>query len=315
MSKKQIKTPINVRANASAKVEAIAKASYVRKKTTTEIIPPDVTRARSNAWLDLISPLTEWAGLKGDKLRFQRTQLRLQREDVLTEIVDCARRKIGNVDETAKPIPNKFLVPFLEQASLEDLDSPLIDMWASLLASAAETFSSHHTHFVSIISQLSPRQGAILNSLIGEVSADRWEMARDSVQGLQGHAVRRTIEKIVLEMPIRTDDLFCDAIGSLFNHVGIELVHASAENLQTHEYYEISMNVDYSVYNDEEEVDYSILEAVGLIRRVETDFFDVGNWALSLVYYHLTDLGFYFSAACGIFRPADASSKEHISSI
>jgi hypothetical protein len=139
---------------ASAKVAAIAKASYVRKKTTTETIPPDVTRAKTSAWLDLISPLTEWAGLKGDELRSKRILLRLQREDILDEIVERARKKLGNL-AALKPIPNKFLVPFLEQASLEDPESSLIDMWASLLSSAAQHFSSYHTHFVSIISQLS----------------------------------------------------------------------------------------------------------------------------------------------------------------
>src|ERR1700730_14555865 len=116
-------------ATATAKIEAVAKASYVRKRTTTEVIPPDVTRAKSSAWLDLISPITEWAGLKGDALRFQRTQLRLQREDVLAEIVSRARGKIENIEQINKPIPNKFLVPFLEQASLENPASSLIDMW------------------------------------------------------------------------------------------------------------------------------------------------------------------------------------------
>jgi hypothetical protein len=61
--------------SASVKLEATAKASYVRKKKIMEVVPPDVTRAKTGAWLDLISPLTEWAGLKGDELRFKRTRL------------------------------------------------------------------------------------------------------------------------------------------------------------------------------------------------------------------------------------------------
>lgn len=105
---------VRIGASASAKVEAVAKASYSRKRTTTEVIPPDVTRARTGAWLDLISPLTEWAGLKGDQLRAKRIQLRLQREDVLSEIVDRARAQISATSIPTKTIPNKFLVPFLE---------------------------------------------------------------------------------------------------------------------------------------------------------------------------------------------------------
>lgn len=61
----------------TAKAEAIAKAVFERKKSITEVIPPDVTRAKAGRWLDLISPITEWAGLKGDALRFRRAQLRI----------------------------------------------------------------------------------------------------------------------------------------------------------------------------------------------------------------------------------------------
>jgi len=57
-------------------------------------------------------------------------------------------------------------------------------MWANLLASAAEDFSSHHTHFVSIISQLSPKQGEILKSLIGTESAHACDVAMDGIRML-----------------------------------------------------------------------------------------------------------------------------------
>ena len=59
---------------------------------------------------------------------------------------------------------------------------------------------------------------------------------------------------------------------------------------------------DYSgnEYRDEAEVDYSILEAVGLIRRVETNFFSVADWTIAVSYYYLTDLGYHFAVACGL---------------
>ena len=108
-----------VKARATAKAELVAKATYSRKRVTTEVIPPDVTRARSGAWLNLISPLTEWATLKGDEIRYRRDQLRIQREDGLSKIIQDAARQINNSGKT-RPIPNKFIVPFLEKASLED---------------------------------------------------------------------------------------------------------------------------------------------------------------------------------------------------
>jgi hypothetical protein len=205
----------------------------MRKKKIMEVIPPDVTRAKTGAWLDLISPLTEWAGLKGDELRFKRTQLRLQREDVLSKIVESARHKIEQ-EKTKKPIPNKFLIPFLEQASLEDLDSALIEMWASLLASAATTFSSHHVHFVSIISQLSPKQGTILKSLIGTESVHECEVATDNIRiCFTRGTLRQTVEREISRNVITTDDDFGSAIEQFFNHIGIEVVGFNFENLET----------------------------------------------------------------------------------
>jgi hypothetical protein len=217
-------------------------------------------------------------------------------------------RQIENIKQIDKPIPNKFLVPFLEQASLESSDSSLIDMWSSLLASAAENFSSHHTHFVSIISQLSPKQGDLLKLLVGTESAVALESAMDSVRAVfQSHEIRREIGQQIQKSG-GTDDDFSKTIETFFNAIGISVVHVSAENLLTKSYYEMSLDLQYFVYRDEDEVDYSILEAVGLIRRVETGFFDAGNYNVSVIYYHLTDLGFYFCKACGIVHSDQASS-------
>jgi hypothetical protein len=293
-----------VKGSATAKLEAVAKATYTRKRTITEVIPPDVTRAKTSAWLDLISPLTEWAGLKGDQLREKRLQLRLQREDVLAEIVRRARVQIKSPNKAKKPIPNKFLVPFLEKASLEQPDSSLIDMWASLLASAAAGISSYHVHFVTIISQLSPKQGDILASLIDTGSLASLELARDNIFSyLENRSIRKTVEERVSALSEKTDDAFEEAIKVTLDQIGITPVHAAAENLKTKIYFDIEF-ADRS-YRDTDEVDYSILEAVGLIRRVDTGFFDVEEWAAMLTYYHLTDLGFYFAKACGIVRSDD----------
>jgi hypothetical protein len=93
-------------------------------------------------------------------------------------------------------------------------------------------------------------------------------------------------------------------IGSderLFDHVGIEVIHGAAEKLATGDYYDLTFS--YVRYTDDEEIDYAILEAVGLIKKVEINFFNVKDWAISVFYYHLTDLGFHFAVACGIVHP------------
>ena len=49
---------------AVAKATAEAKVEYSRKTNITAVVPEDVTLANAGAWLDLISPITQWAGLR-----------------------------------------------------------------------------------------------------------------------------------------------------------------------------------------------------------------------------------------------------------
>src|SRR3984893_3353466 len=71
-------------------------------------------------------------------------------------------------------------------------------------------------------------------------------------------------------MPSSMDD-FCQFIHDQMNLPGLAIVHASAENRKTKEYFDILF--DYMFFEDADAVDYSILEANGLISYVDTDFF------------------------------------------
>jgi hypothetical protein len=289
--------------SASAKIEASAKLSLSRKKNVTEVIPPDVTRAKAGAWLDLVSPLTEWAGLKGDQLRHKRDILRLQREDVLLRIAQKAKQEIEREGKPIEAVPNKFLIPFLEQASLEDPDSGLVDLWASLLASASTNFKPYHIHFVSLISRLSGEQGKIFQSMLKTESANDLELAVDFI-GLwyEAHSIKRYMSRQLsdlekrLEEPLSSENL-ADMIVEKMKLPAVSIVHSAFEDERTNDYFDVDFS--YMTYNDEQEIDYSILEALGLVRRVDTDFFTVSNhWSMVLVYYHLTTLGWHFANAC-----------------
>jgi hypothetical protein len=150
MSQKK-NTPKTSSTKLSAGIGGVAKASYERKKSGGEVIPPDVTRAKAVRWLDLISPITEWAGLKGDGLRHKREQLRVHQEAALDELALKIRNKIGN-HKVLHPLPPKILVPALEAASLEEPASPLIDWWADLLVSSA-TNKEPRPFFIQLMSQ------------------------------------------------------------------------------------------------------------------------------------------------------------------
>lgn len=111
-----------------------------------------------NTLTDIIRPFSEARGLKAD-------QIRLQREDVLIQIAQKAlsRANIEGVD--LKPIPNKALVPFLEKASLEDLDLDMQDRWANLLLSASKHYHAQQLTFIDILSRLSSEELMLLEDI------------------------------------------------------------------------------------------------------------------------------------------------------
>lgn len=307
MRKRAPKSPLAASANAS--LEAVAKLSYERRRTTSEVIPPDVTRARAGAWLDLISPLTEWAGLKGDALKHERAILRLQREDTLAEIVRKSTERLRADVKLEHAVPNKFLIPFLEHASLEDRDSALIDLWANLLVSASTEFSPHHVHFVSIISRIAAQQAQVFGTMFRAENLYQLERGRDNAATFFGfHAIRSTLEEHVRTASPNDDDEFTTSIVALMDDPGISTIHCSFENTKTADYYDIVF--PYTSYKDEYEADYSILESIGLIKKVEIGFIDVDPWEILLSYYVITSLGLYFSVACRTFPELPLSAAE-----
>jgi hypothetical protein len=104
-------------------------------------IPKEETGRLVAALTDIIRPFAERRGLKAD-------QIRLQREDVLLEVVKKARLRAELEQIELHPIPTKMLVPFLERASLEDFDNTEMQArWAALLLSASNNYQARHLTF------------------------------------------------------------------------------------------------------------------------------------------------------------------------
>lgn len=66
-----------------------------------------------DALTDIIRPVSESLGLLGDKIQ-------LSRQKTLTQIVYLARERIELLNKPTNEVPNKFFLPLLEKASLED---------------------------------------------------------------------------------------------------------------------------------------------------------------------------------------------------
>jgi hypothetical protein len=152
-----------------------ARAS-LEAKVSTEI-PAQSTGRLVDAITDWFRPFTERRGLRADLIR-------LQREDVLIEIAKKAYRRLEIENAVPSPVPTKFLIPFLEKASLEDKDGFLIDRWADLLASSAMHPDSAHPRFVQILSEL----GGAEAKLLRDIALFKSDNVRDMKPQLDRHS-------------------------------------------------------------------------------------------------------------------------------
>jgi hypothetical protein len=138
-----MKSPVNFDVGIGAKAEIKAE------------IPTSSAGRFVDALTDVFRPFSEKRGLKAD-------QIRLQREDVLIEIARKARERLAIENRAPQPLPNKFLVPFLEAASLEDLgDIKLTDMWANLLANTSQNPASKTPVFINILKELTSEEALL----------------------------------------------------------------------------------------------------------------------------------------------------------
>ena len=121
-------------------------------------IPPEVTGEAIQAVLTALSPFTEGMGIVG-------VHLRVHRERVLLKIAKIVRERAEIEGIELGPVPPKFLIPFIEKASCEDLESELLEMWANLLAQASTEYDSSLITFCDIISSLGKREAEALKTI------------------------------------------------------------------------------------------------------------------------------------------------------
>lgn len=248
---------------------------------------------------ELFSPIIEGAGLIGDYLRFFRQAAAVRAMKRVREIAEQNEVEL-------EPVPPRFLIPWVEAVSLEEPDSPLIDLWAHLLVSASTNANSHHVHFVSVISGLSAKQGRLFTAIVGTDIQYSLEYALDNIKMyFQSHRIRESITDRFAEAEKANDFIDLDKAAQIIamhmNCLGVDMVYADVGIDDPANFADVSFPYE-SVYSDEHEVDFSILEAVGLIRRVDVDVEILGRYSVSLIYHHLTQLGLSFAEACGIVR-------------
>ncbi len=148
MAKEPKNSPVNIDIGARAEAKFEVKAE----------IPASSAGRFVDAITDIFRPFSEGRGLRAD-------QIRLQREDVLIEIAKKARARVEIENKPTKPIPNKFLVPYLEKGSLEDQHSELMQAWANLLVEAAQNFDPKLNVYTDILSKINGKDADFLSKI------------------------------------------------------------------------------------------------------------------------------------------------------
>ena len=278
-----------------------ASAKYEVKKTVVERIPEDVTRANNNAWLTVVSPFTQWAGLIGDRLTYKRQLLRTQQEETLNAILSRAAPRLALLKHPVNPIPLKFLVPFLESASLEEPTSILVELWANLLVSSAERYHDDNVYYVGLISRMSSMQARLFQNMIGSGGSENVHKYMDE-QFFHGNQFLRDVIIEAFRKGTRSPRSLVQAWNKVVDHLaipGLVIEHIDIGHIEREDY--DNGKPIYSIYDDKQENDYAILRGLGLLEYADTGYFDApGKWRIKVMAHHISPLGLEFAKACGV---------------
>lgn len=96
-----------------------------------------------------------------------RDKIRMYRLKNLQQILEMMRRILADAEVEASPVPPRLLLPIIESASVED-DEMMQELWAHLLASAAQEPDAVPPSFVEILKQLSPQEAQFLTQVYGQ---------------------------------------------------------------------------------------------------------------------------------------------------
>ncbi len=290
-------------AKVRAKAEIGATLKYSVRREVTEQIPEDVTRAKASAWLTILSPITEWAGLKGDQLRHKRELLRIHREETLTAILRRAAPELARIPKPIEPVPVKFLIPFLENASLEEPDSELVKMWAGLLVSSAGNYSGDNVYYTRILSHMSSIQARLFEEIIGRRGPESVENTLDGIFADYQHDFLLDLITTRFTDAKRTPRTLASAWSIVSRSLNVEGMVIKHIDLGRKGDVDDFTNgcPPYSIYKDENRNDFAILTGLGVINYTDTGYFVLGDrWDVKVMAYYVSPLGLRFATACGV---------------
>lgn len=260
-------------------------------------IPASSSGRALDSIVDIFRPFSESRGLRADNIR-------LQREDVLLEIAKKAKARALLENTEIREIPTKFLVPFLEKASLEEPNSELIDRWSDLLLSASNN-AGLPPRFISVLADLNFREATILKKIA--ISSRNEEILHWFVEA-HIHYDERAMERELrpgLNQDFKTTDSVFEYILNSLEKPGGIITHVFFERE-----YDLEAEYSHELANYEFDSVCSILQSLGLVRssRLQAEYPATGD--LDVYFVHLTQFGSEFLVACDRELAALAGESE-----
>jgi len=258
-------------------------------------VPPNSSARTLDALTDLFRPISEGLGFIGDKIQ-------LQRQKTLLEIAKRTKKRLAFIEKPVRPIPQKFFLPLLEKASLEDIsDSTLINMWANLIATASTENVEMLGQYVNILSNIVPRQVVLLEEMFDFDDEDGTYDAGhliDNYYYLNQTGLPGTINRYshLKDPKVFADNLLSELRikGVAIDTIAVYLVDGCGED--------VTISSPDGLYSDRKYLDFENLLRLGLIDKTEIKQYKIGMFDVDLHYYVVTPVGIDLYACCNPAR-------------
>jgi hypothetical protein len=279
----ETKSSVKVDVGASAKLN-------VELKTE---VPKESSGRLLDSLTDLIRPFSEKRGLKAGRLR-------LEREEVLYEIAVRARKRIELERTAVTPIPNKFLIPLLERASLEDLsDKKLLDMWSNLLATALTQKVELLGQYTDILSHLTGGQARLFEEIVSKT------LPTDGSKTKTGHFIDQYYYLNQTGLPgslqkhsaLKRAKSFAKRVWEEIDGIGVAIDTVSIYDNEKSSN-DVTFLGNRNLYRDELFLDFENLCRLGLLDKTELKNVAIGRYSVDAIYYLVTPVGIDLFACC-----------------
>lgn len=277
--------------NSRNEAEPSASPMSVKMDIRTEL-PSNSSGRTLDALTDVFRPISEGLGYIGDKIQ-------LQRQKTLLEIAKRTKKRLAVLDKPVRPIPSKFFLPLLEKASLEDVkDSTLVDMWANLIATASTEGVQMLGQYVNILSNIVPKQVAILESMFDFEDEDGTYAAGhliDNYYYLNQTGLPSTQDR---HSQITDAERFAEALVEELNIKGVAIDTINIFFIDESRGTGFSLGSPDGIYTDSKYLDFENLVRLGLIDKTEIKRHRIGIFDIDVHYYIVTPVGIDLYACC-----------------